>query len=102
MTSFGIDQDILNKIVGVLQQYPIVECAGIFGSRGRGDYKDYSDIDISLHGAHIDTLGYMDIKKDLGDLPIIYKIDVVHIDSCGNPDLAAKIKRDEKFFYIKD
>lgn len=99
MTNFGLDTHILDKIKAVLALYQDVDSAGIFGSRARGDYKNYSDIDIVVHAPTMTTVRLMDLCADLHKLPIIFKMDVVHFDGLDKPELASTIQRDEIEIY---
>lgn len=101
MNDFGIDPDILDAIKAVLCRYPSVISAGIFGSRARGNYKNYSDIDLAIHAPSLTILEFMDIRNDLSNLPTIFKIDSVHVDETSKPELLANIQRDERIFYSK-
>lgn len=99
MIDFGIGDDILAKIRGVIVQYPHVLSAGIYGSRARGDYKNYSDIDIAVHGPKLTEREFSNLCFDIEGLPIIFKMDITHVDTLGNKDLLEKIRRDEKQIY---
>jgi predicted nucleotidyltransferase len=99
MTDFGLSDDILAKIKNVLARYPKVLSAGIYGSRGRGDYKNYSDIDIAIHGPDLTSNDFSNLRFDIEMLPIIFKMDVAHVEKISNQELLEKIQRDEKQFY---
>ena len=47
---YGFSAQTLQKIRDVLVRYPLVEEAVLYGSRARGDYKNVSDIDLTLRG----------------------------------------------------
>ena len=42
----------MDLIVSALKKWHEIEQAAIFGSRGMGNYKDGSDVDIVIYGKH--------------------------------------------------
>ncbi|MDP3764635.1 MAG: nucleotidyltransferase domain-containing protein [bacterium] len=70
-------KDQIIKIVGKhldLSQYKVF----FFGSRVSGGGDDRSDIDVGIDGLNPVPLGaLLDIKDELDNLPVLYKIDVV-------------------------
>lgn len=71
-----LKKDIL-KIAGKyldLKNYKIF----FFGSRVEGKGDEYSDIDVGIEGEEEIPIGIKaDIKEEIENLPILYKIDVV-------------------------
>ena len=51
---FGLTEHELKDIIAILEKYPAVSQAVIFGSRAKGNYRSGSDIDISIAGEEID------------------------------------------------
>lgn len=96
MTKFGLDQDILDKILAVLTGYPAIERAVIYGSRAAGTFKNYSDIDLAVSAPAMSEKEFARLRFELDELPIVFKIDVVHIDRLENENLRQKIAREEK------
>jgi len=47
---FDLSEQTLQKIYFVLIQYPQVEKVILYGSRARNDYRNESDIDLTLYG----------------------------------------------------
>ena len=50
---FGLKQTTIDKINSVFEKYPDVEQVIIYGSRAKGNYRNGSDIDITLKGKEI-------------------------------------------------
>ena len=94
MTRFGLDEDLLAKIVAVLEESGHVDRVVIYGSRARGSFKNYSDIDIAVHAPDMTHDEFLLLCSAIDDLPIIFRIDVVHADRLADPKLMAKIHRD--------
>ena len=63
---YGLPQSTVQKICSVLNRYPQVEKAILYGSRAKGNYKNGSDIDLTLRGGADLTLNV--IYKILYDL----------------------------------
>ena len=63
---YGLSDQTLQKIHDVFVRYPQVEEAVLYGSRARGDYKNGSDIDLTLHGG--DSLTHTILSKIANDL----------------------------------
>jgi len=48
---FGLKEEIIEEIKGILKRHREITGALIFGSRARGDYKYNSDIDIAVYSS---------------------------------------------------
>jgi len=56
---FGLKETTIQKICDVLARYPQVKKAMLYGSRAKGNYKNSSDIDLTLLGDDDLTLNIM-------------------------------------------
>ena len=93
---YGLSEEVYNKIKTVCEKnkkYKIL----IFGSRARGDYKENSDIDLAIMG-NISRNEQYKIMNEIDILDIIYKIDIVFVDSNTKKELLQSIERDEVEF----
>ena len=91
---YGLSAQTLQKIRDVFANYPQVEEAVLYGSRARGDYKNGSDIDLTLRGG--DTLTHTILSRianDLDDQLLPYTIDLSIFENIRNPEMVAQIKR---------
>ena len=52
----------------------------LFGSRAKGTAQLKSDIDIAVSG----VTEFEDLKAEIEDLPTLYSVDLVDLDSCRN------------------
>lgn len=91
MMRFGLDPHLIDLILGVAAKYSAVTRIAIFGSRARGDYGNASDIDIALFGSSLGDLELAQLKLELDALPIIFTLDVVHVDRLEHGRLRDKI-----------
>lgn len=96
---FGLPADTIEKINAVFAKYPSVEKVIIYGSRAKGNYKNGSDIDLTLIGDSITNEVRRDISSDLDDLPIPYSFDLSIFSKLDHEDLKDHINRVGKVFY---
>ncbi len=98
--NFGLKESTLDKIIECLSSFPQVKRAQIYGSRAKGDFKAYSDIDIALWG----NLGPLDagrVRAELEELPTLYKFDVLHYDTLDHENLRKHIDRVGKDLFVR-
>ena len=96
---YGLEQEDTDKINTVFNNYPEVEKAILYGSRAKGNYKPYSDIDISLVGKALTLSQQFAIETDLDDLLLPYKMDLSIFHKIENEDLIDHINRVGITFY---
>ncbi len=99
---YGLPLAAIQKINSVLSSYTQVEKATLYGSRAKGNYKNGSDIDLTLHGGQDLTLNVVySILNDLDDLFLPYSIDLSIFHDISDPDVVAHIERVGVPFYQK-
>jgi len=99
---FGLKENTIQKICTVLTQYPQVEQAILYGSRAKGNYKNGSDIDLTLYGSADLTLNVLyKIIDDLDDLLLPYTIDLSIFNDIGDTDVINHVQRAGVKFYEK-
>ena len=99
----GLSTQTLQKIRDVFVQYPQVEEVVLYGSRARGDYKNGSDIDLTLRGGD-DTLTHTILSRianDLDDQLLPYTIDLSIFENIRNPEMVEQIERIDVPLYKK-
>ncbi|MDE0469883.1 MAG: nucleotidyltransferase domain-containing protein [Candidatus Poribacteria bacterium] len=90
----GLSDQTLQKIRDVFVRYPQVEEAVLYGSRARGDYKNGSDIDLTLRGsAELTHTILSQIANDLDDQLLPYTIDLSIFKNIRNPEMIEQIER---------
>ena len=99
--NFGLDENTIEKINAVLTSFPEVEEALLYGSRAKGNFRNGSDIDLTLKGGNISHTVFNSISLSLDDLMLPYKIDLSVYEQIDNPDLIDHIKRIGICFYRK-
>lgn len=99
---FGLNEATIQKIHAVLAHYPQVERAILYGSRAKGNYKNGSDIDLTLIGGADLTLNVLyKIMDELDDLLLPYTIDLSIHATISDPDVLEHIRRVGVVFYQK-
>ena len=98
----GLTQEEIEKINSVFSKYLAIESVILHGSRAKGNYKAYSDIDLSLKGNEIGLEVFQSIEFALDDLLLPYKVDLSIYHKITNPDFVEHIDRVGKVFYKKN
>ncbi len=97
---FGLKETTIQKLCGVFAKYPQVTKAVLYGSRAKGNYKNGSDIDLTLHGGTDLTLNVMyKILDEIDDLLLPYTIDLSIYRTLSDPDFIDHIQRVGVTFY---
>ena len=96
----GLLPDEIQQLKGIFAEYSQIEQVVLYGSRAKGNFRDNSDIDLTIKGdVTIKTL--FEIENKLDDLLLPYKIDLSIFSSIDNLDLVEHINRVGKVFYEK-
>ena len=100
---FGLKQDSIQKIRAVFARYPQIEKAVLYGSRAKGDYKNGSDIDLTLVGGTDLTIQVLyKIMNEIDDLLLPYTIDLSIFHNIKDADVVDHIRRVGVTFYEKE
>lgn len=91
-------EDIMTRIICLCREYGAHRVI-LFGSRAKGTATDRSDIDIAVSG--IKKADVYELQERLEDIPTLYKIDLVDLDTCGNKLLMEDIKEYGREIYSK-
>jgi predicted nucleotidyltransferase len=98
---FGLKETTIQKLCGVFAKYPQVSKAVLYGSRAKGNYKNGSDIDLTLHGSDdLENILYK-IFDEIDDLLLPYTIDLSIYRTLSDPDFIDHIHRVGVTFYDK-
>jgi predicted nucleotidyltransferase len=95
---YGLSEETIAKINGVLANHTTVGKAIIYGSRAKGNYKNGSDIDLTLTG-DISFEELLQIDNEIDDLLLPYMLDISRFDTLSNKKLIDHIKRIGQPFY---
>lgn len=86
----GLSGKVLEELRRVISAYGNVERAVIYGSRAKGKFRPFSDIDISLVGKSVTHDDLTGIMSDLEMSWLPYEVDVCRYDHL-NKALKAEI-----------
>ena len=90
---FGLNPVDLKKILGVFEQYTVIEEVVLYGSRAKGNYRPGSDIDLTLKGSELNLRILNRISTELDDLLLPFCFDLSIFTQIENEDLIDHIHR---------
>jgi predicted nucleotidyltransferase len=99
--TFGLSDRIRSDIRQVFAHYPAIERVLIFGSRAKGSAGPGSDIDLAVVAPEMSDAEFTRLWNAIEDLPLVFKVDLLHWDRLSNPRLKDKIPREGCLFYAR-
>jgi uncharacterized protein len=99
---FGLKESTIEKIISVFVKYAKIKKVLLYGSRAKGNYRNGSDIDLTLIGDELCYSQLSAIESDIDDLFLPYSFDISIFKDIDNPDLVDHINRLGVVFYEKD
>jgi uncharacterized protein len=102
MHSFGLAPEVLRKLRSVFVRHPAIKNVLIYGSRAKGNYRQGSDIDLTIKGDDIPFVEYMQIQNQIDDLLLPYSVDLSQYNQLANVELIDHINRVGLEFYCKN
>lgn len=98
----GLKPHVIDQITSALRAYPEVELAILYGSRAKGNFRDGSDIDLTLTGKALTYRLMTRIEDKIDDLLLPYLFDISILSHIENPNVVEHIHRVGITFYKKD
>lgn len=89
----GLSAENISLLRQIIFSIPTVEDARIFGSRAKGTFKPFSDIDIALIGERVSHQDMVSIIMQIEDSMLPYCVDIVRYSAITNPALTDHIYR---------
>ena len=99
MNKFGLETMEMDKIIMSIASIDGVDKAVIYGSRAKGNYKPFSDVDISLVGKSLSYSDLLRLHSIIDDLLLPYEIDLNIFDLIQNENLKEHILRCGRVIY---
>ena len=97
---FGLSDKTLDTLNSIFRKFPGIEQVILYGSRAKGNYRNGSDIDLSLKtGEDFTFSDLLHIAGDLDESDLPYLVDVLIYNKLTNTDLKAHIDRVGKVLY---
>lgn len=99
---FGLTDAIVEKFRAVFSNYPEIAEVVIYGSRAKGNFREGSDIDITLKSEKVTENIRSEVWLALDDLNTPYLIDLSVFNNLDSKSLIDHINRVGKVFYKKE
>jgi predicted nucleotidyltransferase len=97
---YGLSDKTLDTLESIFRKYSGIRQAILYGSRAKGNYRNGSDIDLSLKtDSSFTRTDLLHIAGDFDDSDMPYFVDVSIYDKLSNSDLKAHIDRVGKVLY---
>jgi len=90
---YGLNEDVIAKIKSVFAKYPQIKKVVLYGSRAKGNFRDGSDIDLSLFADDIELSLLQKIELELDDLLLPYTFDLSVYSELKSDELKEHIDR---------
>ncbi|MBQ4387586.1 MAG: nucleotidyltransferase domain-containing protein [Prevotella sp.] len=98
---YGLDQEELELMRHIFSETEGIEEVVLYGSRAKGTYKPFSDVDITLKGENLSDEDLTDVCYKLSESLLPYFYDVSLFRQLTSPTLIDHIKRRGKTIYKK-
>lgn len=97
----GLSPGVIGRIGEVFARHPGVVRVTLYGSRAKGNFRNGSDIDLSITEGAPAPGELPRIERELDDLLLPYKIDLSLFDRIENQELIDHIRRVGIPFYTR-
>lgn len=98
----GLQDTVIQKICGVFLKFPIIKKVVLYGSRAKGNYKNGSDIDLTLMGeSDLNLRVLSEVMDEIDELLLPYSFDLSVFSNITDQSLIEHIKRVGVVFYEK-
>ena len=99
--NYGLTDEQWNKIKSVISANPRINRVVLYGSRAKGTYKPFSDVDITLVGNELTHEDLNRIILAIDDLLLPYQFDISIFHQLKNDTLIDHINRRGIVIYDK-
>jgi len=90
---FGLPDNVLPKLLGVLSSSPKIKKITLYGSRAKGNSRHGSDIDLCLDADALTLKDLNELEGSIDDLLLPWKVDITVRQQIDNPNLIEHIER---------
>ncbi|WP_235891749.1 nucleotidyltransferase domain-containing protein [Flavobacterium gawalongense] len=98
---FGLNKETISKINSVFVKHSEIEKVIIYGSRAKGNFRNGSDVDLTLFGNELKYGLVGEINFEIDDLNTPYLFDISIYNQLTSESLKDHINRVGKIFYKK-
>lgn len=96
---YGLDDEEMKMMHDIFAQTVNIDKVILYGSRAKGTYKPFSDVDITLVGDQLTEEDLTDVMFRLEESSLPYFCDVSLFKNLSSPDLISHILRMGKTIY---
>ena len=96
---FGLKEITILKICSVFEKHSDIIRVIVYGSRAKENYRNGSDIDLTLFGNNLEYDLLKTIEDEIDELDTPYMFDISIYDKLGSDSLKEHIDRVGKTFY---
>jgi predicted nucleotidyltransferase len=96
---FGLKDSQILALNALFSRYHSIDKVILYGSRAKGNYKNGSDIDLTILDHHMNHTELLRLETEMDDLLLPYKIDLSLFRQIDNPNLIDHIEKVGKLFY---
>lgn len=90
---YGLKEEEWEMLRNVFAKNPQIEKVVLYGSRAKGTYKPFSDVDITLVGDKLSTYDLADIINSIDELLLPYMFDISLYHKLKSTELLDHINR---------
>ena len=96
---YGLSDEVIARIQRVFADNPEIDRVILYGSRAKGNYRNGSDLDLTIVGKGLTLSILARIEAELDDLLLPYRIDLSVLDWIEDPHVREHIARVGQVFY---
>lgn len=90
---YGLTDKELQTLQAMFAANAHIERVILYGSRAKGNYKPFSDVDIVLKGEELSRVDVNRLQASIDESSLPYKFDISLFASLKTPELKAHIER---------
>lgn len=98
VSTIGLPFNVIEAMKKVFSHHLGIESAVLYGSRAMGNFREGSDIDLTIVGS-LDHRELLKVELELDELMLPYKVDLSLQHEIDNASLIEHINRVGKLFY---
>ncbi len=98
---YQLETHIAQQLKDFFDNFDFIDKVVIFGSRAKHTANPKSDIDLCIYSLEMSDEQFSKLRFELDELPILYKLDIVHFEKV-NRELQDNVEKDGKLLFIKE
>ncbi len=96
---YGLKDKTVRQLKSIFNDQQDIEKVVLYGSRAKGNFREGSDIDLTVFGKNLSLKTIYNVEEKIEELLLAYHIDLSIYDQIDNPDLIEHIERVGQIFY---